>query len=334
MSATARGIGQPRAADVWGLAFSAMRQQKVRTLLTLIGVVVGTFTLVLSLAVGQGVDRAIVALFHEDDQLRKISVHPKFEPDAADVPLAEREPQGAMSDAKRQRIRRAMIRDWHSRSGRTRENRLNAAAIRRLESLDHVVRAEPIVQIEARADLGANRRDVGAVSVPMGSRSFANRLLAGRLFTPEDGRAAIVHEYLLYRWGLVDDDAPAAAIGRRFRLEFRSSPEGTLDLTGMLGRIGPDGAGKGPALVSGLRRLAALARFLPMPRDERDALHMLFDRISATSATRPEQVFEESFTIIGVVREREEKDPMPSLFGEWQAQYRGVLLPARAAAEL
>jgi hypothetical protein len=64
MSERVRGVGRPRAADLWGLALSAMRQQKVRAALTLIGVVVGTFALVLSLAVGRGVDRAIVNLFH------------------------------------------------------------------------------------------------------------------------------------------------------------------------------------------------------------------------------------------------------------------------------
>jgi len=60
--------GSIRTADLLGLSASALRQQKVRTLLTLAGVVIGTFTLVVSLAVGRGVDRAIVSLFHEDDR--------------------------------------------------------------------------------------------------------------------------------------------------------------------------------------------------------------------------------------------------------------------------
>ena len=91
-----------------------MRQQKVRTALTLIGVVVGTFALVLSLAVGRGVDRAIVNLFHEDDRLRKIIVNPNYENEREDMPaespraegLDERrqagaDPQGAGADLER-----------------------------------------------------------------------------------------------------------------------------------------------------------------------------------------------------------------------------------------
>ena len=35
---------------------------------------------------------------------------------------------------------------------------------------------------------------------------------------------------------------------------------------------------------------------------------ILFDRVSTTSATRTEQTFAETFTIVGVVRERDEND--------------------------
>ncbi len=102
--------GTPRAADLWNLALSAMRQQKVRTTLTIIGVVVGTFALVLSVAVGRGIDRAIIKLFREDDRLRKILVNTKFEEKLENVPIERREPKGEMSDAKRARLRKAIVR--------------------------------------------------------------------------------------------------------------------------------------------------------------------------------------------------------------------------------
>ena len=154
MSTITRNTATPRAADIWGLALAAARQQKVRTALTIIGVVVGTFTLVVSLSVGQGVERAIVALFHEDDRLRKVVVHTKYQPSAEDVPESEREPRGPMSEAKRERIRRALVRNWRGVSHRDRRIRLDAAALRRIEALDHVVRVEPVVQGFGTATLG------------------------------------------------------------------------------------------------------------------------------------------------------------------------------------
>ena len=71
-------------------AVSALMQQKIRTILTIIGVIVGTFTLVVSLSVGRGVDRAILALFRDADTLRKIEVRTRFETRPEDVPEAER----------------------------------------------------------------------------------------------------------------------------------------------------------------------------------------------------------------------------------------------------
>ncbi len=334
MSTITRSTATPRAADIWGLAFAAARQQKVRTALTMIGVVVGTFTLVVSLAVGQGVERAIVALFHEDDRLRKVSVHLNYQPSAAEIPESEKEPMGSMSEAKRARLRHALVRSWSGSSFRDHRVRLDAAAVRRIEALDHVLRVEPVINLGGKARLDGKDCDVGASSVLTGSRFLADCLLAGRLFMPRDGRAAIVHEYVLYRWGLVGDEDAAAAIGRTFRLEYRSRPMGTVNL-GLILNIGQIRADRRPALEAGLKRLAGLVRFLPIPRDEREALLTLFDRLSTTSTTRPEQTFTEDFTIVGVVREQDEKDDQTSPaspFGEWILRNSGILIPVAAAS--
>ena len=79
------------------------------TALTIVGVVVGTFTLVVSLSVDQSVEWAIVAHFHEDDRLRKVLVHTKYQPIAQDIPESEREPRVPTSEAKRYWIRRELV---------------------------------------------------------------------------------------------------------------------------------------------------------------------------------------------------------------------------------
>ncbi len=58
------------------------------------------------------------------------------------------------------------------------------------------------------------------------------------MFAPDDGRVAIVHEYLLYRWGLVSDADAESAVGRTFRMEVQTSPPDTFGLTWLLGRGG------------------------------------------------------------------------------------------------
>jgi hypothetical protein len=78
MNQQAAVLGSIRTADGLGLSTSALRQQKVRTSHTLAGVTISTFTLVVSLAAGWGVDRAIVTLFREDERLGKIGVMPSY----------------------------------------------------------------------------------------------------------------------------------------------------------------------------------------------------------------------------------------------------------------
>ena len=169
-----------------------------------------------------------------------------------------------MSQAKRERIRRALVRNWRGVSDRVDRVRLDRAGLDRIEALDHVVRVEPVVHLFGKASLDAKRQhDASAASMPEGSRFFADRLLAGRLFEPGDGNAAIVHEYLLYRWGMVDDHAAEAAIGRTLRLrvslDAAEHSELDLDVERDRGRRRRQDARPGirPEAVSGRRPLLA-----------------------------------------------------------------------------
>jgi putative ABC transport system permease protein len=323
-----------RAADLLGLAFSALAQQKVRTILTIIGVVIGTFALVLSLSIGTGVDRAIVALFREDDRLRKIDVRENYETTAQEVPAAEREPKGVMSDAKRERIRSALVRNWVSTHGRPKRLALTSDAVARLRAIPHVEQVEPMSEFHGKATMDGKEYLAGAASISVNEGNVGPRLLAGRLFTPQDRRAAIVHEYLLYRLGLVGDQEAVTALGRTLHLEYESSPQGVLDLASFLSR-GKDALSGQEirALQPALKRLALLARLLPGPQADRDVLHKLFERFTITTKTTPIHTYSEQFTIVGIVREQHDKDEKPGWFGAWYAQTAEILLPTQAAAE-
>ena len=69
-----------RARDLLRFALSALWQHKVRSLLTLGGVVAGAFLLVVSIAVGQGVEETTVQQFRKYGRLRSVSVFPGFQP--------------------------------------------------------------------------------------------------------------------------------------------------------------------------------------------------------------------------------------------------------------
>ena len=166
-----------------------------------------------------------------------------------------------MSEAKRARIRKALIRSlgFSSRP----QVKLTPDEIRKLEQLEHVESVFPIVQFAGEAIMDGKANGAFTISVAPTTRFFGDRLIAGRLFHPEDGRAAIVHEYLLYRWGLVRDEDAVAVLGRSFRFEFRPRSPDTLDLSGLISRKdGTIDPREKEALASVMKRLAVL---VPIP---------------------------------------------------------------------
>src|SRR5262245_22740950 len=98
--------------DLLWIALSALRQQKVRTALSVLGVVIGTFALTLSVSVGRGVEGAIVRMFRQFDQLRRIQITPGFETKEAEVPATALKIEGRISDARRERLRHALVRQF------------------------------------------------------------------------------------------------------------------------------------------------------------------------------------------------------------------------------
>ena len=67
-----------RISDMLILAVSTLWQQKVRTLLTVLGVVFGSLVLAASLSINHGVQKTIDRFVQQNDALRKIDVRPDW----------------------------------------------------------------------------------------------------------------------------------------------------------------------------------------------------------------------------------------------------------------
>src|ERR1044071_2432237 len=98
-----------RTADLARLALSALWRHKVRTLLTLSGVIAGTFLLVVSIAIGRGVEEATIRQLRKNDQLRKINVFPSSQPVESTIPPSDLVVRGDMSEVRRTRLRRSLV---------------------------------------------------------------------------------------------------------------------------------------------------------------------------------------------------------------------------------
>jgi putative ABC transport system permease protein len=289
--------------DLAAFALSGLAQQKVRTALTMLGVIIGTFVLVMSISIGRGVLDKVMADFRRYDQLRKVHVHPSYKRDASDIPADKLRVEGAMSDAKRERLREAIVRRWQRKNVRGPRVPLTPEMVKALAAIEHVESAVPMLYLGGRAYFGSKTEDMTAAALPGDNQELRRRLVAGAPFADAEDRGIVVGEYLLYLLGVADDTAVEQVLGQKLRLEFHSGrrvPDLLLPLLNATGvRVTPE---EERLLEKAAKQLPAVLDKLDLSADEREALHKVLRRPpSRPDRSAPVTVGEE-FTIRGILR--------------------------------
>jgi putative ABC transport system permease protein len=324
-----------RLADLLAVALSALYQQKVRTLLTTLGVVFGTFILIVSLSIGQGVEEVVRREFRQHDQLRQIHVHSGFGPSEANIPADQLLVRGAMSAAKRARIRQAMIRWWGRQNLRRPAAPLTQERIDELAHLDHVQTVVPSIYQGCRAVLGQHGADVFSCASTPENPHLRARLVAGRFFASDCEGAVVVHEYLVYLWGITADEEVEQVLGKTLRLEFHLGRRPPVMLLSLLnGRTDNLTSEENRILEKAVKQLPAAIDQMDLTQLERATLRKLLENQAPPSRAAQEVSFGEDFTIVGVLREASTSDPASGWGLGRINQSADVYLPTQTAERL
>jgi putative ABC transport system permease protein len=307
------------------LALFALLRHKVRTLLTVLGVLFGTLVLVISLSIRQGVQETVVRQVGKFVDLRRIEVH-------AQSGKAKRlpPPAGRMSDARRERLRQESERR-QGRHNAPPENRLTPQHLRELAGLDHVTRVYPLVLQYGRLRLGEQRRHTSFLSISPDIRDhLAGRLEVGALPDEDDESGVLVSEYLLYDLGVADEEAVRKAIGQPLEFEVRTGgrPQASLLLPLLTGGGGGNvTAGQEDVLSKVLRRLPNSLDRLGLTTEEQQAMQRMLKSMNSPPAK--EQVVRGTYTIRGVLRPADQGQP--HRHRDWMVQQTDVFLAQRPA---
>ena len=311
----------------WPLA--SLGQQRMRTCLTTLGVVFGTFVLAASLSINEGVQRTIERESGKGDVARKVTVFPGWR--AAEVKVDDDvKVAGRMSPARRERIRKVLARRArHGDSAREQVN-LTRDRLETLARIPHVTLMVPIVGDAVVATL-ANRPEEASVSAGAGEApEFRKRVVVGRSFDSEDERSVLLSELFAHRIGLVDDSDLEQVLGKPLRVEFRGEEDGPSFHVSLAGRSKAGG---------GRDEQAALSQLAWQLPGALDRLSLTGEEIAALrGAIRPKgaevdpAVVAEDFRVVGIFREmtdEEEKDAQ----GQFPAD-TDLVLPRRTAVAL
>jgi putative ABC transport system permease protein len=321
-----------RFADVIGLGLSALFQQKTRTALTTLGVVIGSFLLILSLAIGEGVKTAVVNELRRYDQIRKILVWQGTQVTEEQVPKEMLEVKGEISEEKRERLRQAIMRRYRGKMiGRPRRL-LTRDNVHELARLDHVESVVPNLPRGAYVAYGDKEESVLTVAADHENRAYRSRIVAGSYFAPGAHNELIVSEYLLYRWGIVEDDAVESALGQTVVLEHPSEagpgPGGLLSLMNT-GRASLS-AEEGRVLEKVIGQLPKLLAETDLTAAEKKVLAGLL-RTAKPSAKGPGATIRK-MKIVGVIRDPTRHERL--LGWEGLLSTFDAIVPAKAAEEM
>lgn len=324
-----------RFTDIVGFALSALYRQKTRTILTVLGVVIGSLVLLLSLSVGQGVREIIAAEWRRNDQLRRITVWPNFRPPEADIPEKDIQVKGEMSDERRERLRQTLIRGWQGRPKQDTAKRLTRERLRELAALDHVEAVVPqLIWFGVRLRIDDRVRRVAIASAEPANHSFDDRLMAGGIFTATQPRGALVSEMLLYQLGIRNESDVPSVLGKTLRLELSTQPNRSQSVLWLLGGEGGQLAPGEEDMLNKVReQLPQAVAHLDLSAHERATLTRLLKRPRTRPGSSTPVVVTEDFTITGVVRMPTSEEIRHGLLTFGNAD-TDVYVPADTAAEM
>jgi putative ABC transport system permease protein len=315
--------------DLLRFPLASLRRQKMRTSLTTLGVVFGSFVLAASLSINEGVQRTIERESSKGDVSRKVTVFPGWRAvktrAAADVKVA-----GRMSPARRERIHKVLAE--HARQGDSGQEQVNLSQDRleALSRIPHVGRMVPIVGSAVVATLG-NRPEEASVSSGAGEDpEFRKRVVVGRSFDSDDERSVLLSEMFAHRIGLIDDADLDQVIGKPLRVEIRGQEDGPSLYVSLTDRSRARGNRDEQAA---LRQLAwqipgALDR-LSLTGEE---IASLRKAIRQESAEVDPVVVADDFRVVGIFRELTEEEKKEA-WSQFPAN-SDLVLPRRAAVDL
>ena len=301
--------------SMMAVALGALWGKKGRNLLTMSGVTIGVFALTMIIALGQGLNAMITDSIASDANLRQVRLMAgagvQQRQGSEEVEIA-----GEMSEARRLRLRRsALNRKRMRRSAGRRLNAITDSAIEELSNLDHVQAIQPLVTERYQLTLGDYSSAAAAsFGVDVDRNLYRDRLMSGDYFSSNKSEEVILHEYLLYQWGLVTVEQQQTVIGQRLTLSTIQNSE----------------------TPASRRRMPLLSDMAgDLSEKEQDAIKTLLPRLLqqfGEADVGPEPAIRE-LTVVGVLREAESGETF-NFVEDTSSSQADVYLPHGTAREL
>lgn len=322
-----------RLADLLWLSLSALFQQKLRTLLTTLGVLSGSFVLVFSLSLGRGVQDTIVREYTRHAGLRQIDVRPNYQPNRSEQVVDKIEVKGTMSEEKRKRLRREIHLHEQQIAQPTTSVLLTPDRLQQLRDIPHVAAVIPVIDLHGRVILNGQGVDTFVHSAPSSHAHLRKRIVAGSFLASDAGDEVVVTEYLLYRLGVIDDAAVESIIGQKLRFEYRTGASKPHLLLMLFNASRSNVVQEEQNLLDKVvQQLPAALDRLDLSTAEKDFLRKTLQTPAGPSRRQDGVTISRECTIVGVLRSSLPDEPSERM--DWWTQAVDAVLPMQTATGL
>ncbi|QDT92190.1 ABC transporter permease [Gimesia algae] len=322
--------------DIVSMSFLAIRRQKSRTVLSLIGVVIGSLMLLFALASRSGVQDAITRVFSMSKQLRQIHVSPNWSVDESEIPEAELEVDRDLDESLRARLRKMLIRHWRFEHGSERVG-LTRERIEIIEALEHVQNIHPQMSAYVTLIQGDKELQGMGASVAAGDEVLRARILVGKAFETDSEPVILLNEFVAWKWGYITPSQMQKLIGTKVRIEYCVEEDSVA--YSLSRRNGGDvefSKEELSALNSALDRIPTLIDDLNFPEPERAALQKAFQPTPADPsqlAESFERIIAQEFTVAGIYRCPTESETNDHVRIAQADDFADFLLPVKTATQ-
>ena len=224
-----------RIADIIKMAIHNMRRRWLRTLLNLLGIVLGTAIILMTTAGTSGVKTALNSLFENSDLTRKVIVRRGQTVDETMLDESEWRVSQPMSDRRRNRleesVKESLLRDLRAKKGRY--TKIDAAALEKFEAIEHARDAVPHVWLRFQMKLDDFSRFSNAEAVSPNAVGLDERLVAGEMIEQSDTDHVLLHELLAHEMGYTTKEELNQLVGRDIDVTFEQQGRGN-DLASLL----------------------------------------------------------------------------------------------------
>lgn len=327
-----------RLADLLKLSTGSLSQHKGRTMMTLLGVILGAFLLVVSLSVGQGMHVAVKRTLSFNGELKIINVYPDWSADTDDIPPEELEVEGDWDEATRARLREKLVLQWPADHGYRPRNSLTEEVLRDIEAWEQVVRVIPEIVAQSKILLDEKNEYTQLVGRWCDNSFLPQLVVEGDPIREDAGREILIHEFLAYRLGYRTRAKMNSLIGRTVQLEFSSYlSRGVIDLLNAR-QVQKEDEKLNPAeqeqMEQALEQLSSDVDRLPLTEAQKEILKTTLRPSVTTPEEQPDSyLFVEKFTITGIFRSPT-KEELEGRRDEYQLSAAELILPMRSAREL